>query len=433
MKKNITKKIGTTKTYCHVCQNTHNTFLLRKENNITAKILCPHRAKEVTVSNDADIFIRMRQKVKYDEHFAPPKDHKFFVNHLYITNACNCSCPICYMASNANNTFFMSVDEAVSRVKAAKNRKIKSVLLIGGEPTVHPQLIEIIKAIRKLNVKVLIATNGLELGLNQSLAYELKKAGVYSISLQFDTLNRLTLKKIRGHDKLDLKLKAIKNIQKVNLRFGLICTVSSYNENEIGDLVKWSLSLPSLPRLFAFQSMAEVGRYPFDAKQKITREKIIKTIITSGCLSGAKIDNFWPIPFYRPLGYFLHPDCAANIFIIRNNNKIAFLDDIIDLSGLYKNMRETKKKYFSNFSFSLTFYLFLKNTPFKNWIIIFKYLLAFRNSGEKNNLMMIGTGGHVFQDFEDEQRISRCGAAILTENGSVSLCHYFSRGCKLSC
>ena len=141
MKKNITKKIGTTKTYCHVCQNTHNTFLLRKENNITAKILCPHRAKEVTVSNDADIFIRMRQKVKYDEHFAPPKDHKFFVNHLYITNACNCSCPICYMASNANNTFFMSVDEAVSRVKAAKNRKIKSVLLIGGEPTVHPQLI----------------------------------------------------------------------------------------------------------------------------------------------------------------------------------------------------------------------------------------------------------------------------------------------------
>ena len=427
------QKIGETKTYCHVCQKSHNTNLLQKENNVIAKILCPHGDRETIVSNDADIFIKMRQKVEYEENLTPPENHKYFINHLYITDVCNCSCPICYMAPDANNSFFMSVEDAVSRVKAAKRRKVKSVMIIGGEPTVHPHLIEIIKAIRKLKVKILIATNGLELGKNKNLAYELKKAGVYSISLQFDTLNRSTLKKMRGYDNLDLKLKAIKNLQEVNLKFGLICTVSSYNENEIGDLVTWALSLPNLPTIYGFQGMAEIGRYPRESKQKMTREKIIKKIITSKCLSGAKIDNFWPIPFYRPLGYFVHPDCAANLFLIKINNKISFLDDIIDLSGLFKDMRKTKIKYFSKMALPLTIYLLLKNTRFRNYFKIFKYLLDFQNPGKNNNLMMIGTGAFITQEFEDAQRISRCGAAILTEKGSISLCRYFSRGCRLSC
>ena len=433
MKKKMLKNIGKTKAYCHVCQKSHNATLLQKEKNVIAKILCPDGDKEIIVSNDADIFKQMRQKAEYEEKFIPPENHKFFINQLYITDACNCSCPICYAAQDKNKSFFMSVEEAVLRAKAAKQRKAKNVMLIGGEPTIHPHLIEIIKAIRKLNVKVLIATNGLELGLNKNLAYELKNAGVYSISLQFDTLDRSTLKKMRGYENLDLKFKAIKNIQEVNLRFGLICTVSSYNENEIGELVTWALSLPKMPTIFAFQGMAEVGRYPREAKKKITREKIINKIIDSDCLPKAKIENFWPIPFYRPLGYFVHPDCAANLFIIRKNNKISLLDDIIDFSGLFKDMHKTKVKYFSKLVLPLTIYLFLKNTKLKNWIKMFKYLLNFQNPGEKNNLMMIGTGAFISQDFEDNQRISRCGAAILTENGSVSLCRYFSRGCRLSC
>ena len=230
-----------------------------------------------------------------------------------------------------------------------------------------------------------------------------------------------------------MKLKAINNIQEANLRFGLICTVASYNENEINSLVKWALNLHSLPNFFAFQVLAETGRFPHNAKQEITREKIIRKIISSGCLPGATIDNFWPIPFYQPLGLFAHPDCVANLLVIRKNNKFIFFDDIINLSSLYKDMRKTKLKYFSKMALPLTIYLFLKNTRLRNWPKIFKYLLNFQNPGKKNNQMVVGAGGYVSKEFEDAQRISRCGAAILTENDSISLCRYFNRGCRISC
>jgi len=433
MKKNTVKKIGETKTYCHVCQENHYVNLIQKENNVTAKILCPGGDKEIIVSNDAEIFMLMRQKVEYDEKFIPPENHKFFINQLYITDACNCSCPICYVAQKKKESFFMSVEEAVLRAKAAKHRKAKNVMLIGGEPTVHPQLIDIIKAIRQLKMKIFVFTNGLELGKNKNLAYELKKAGVYTIGLQFDSLDRATLKKMRGDDYLDLKLKAINNIQEANLRFGLICTVASYNENEIDSLIKWSLNLHSLPNFFAFQVLAETGRFPDNAKEEITREKIIRKIISSGCLPGAKIDNFWPIPFYQPLGLFAHPDCVANLLVIRKNNKFIFFDDIINLSGLFKDMRKTKLKYFSKFALLFMIYLFLKNTRLRNWGKNFNYLLKFQNPGKKNNQMVVGAGGYVSKDFEDIQRISQCGGAILTETDSISLCRYFNRGCRISC
>ena len=433
MKKKILKKIGETKTFCHSCQKNHYVSLIQKENNVIAKILCSDGDKEIIVSNDANIFKQMRQKVEYEENFIPPENHKFFLNQLYITDACNCSCPICYVAHDKKETFFMSVEEAVLRAKAAKQRKAKNVMLIGGEPTVHPKLIEIIKELRQLKMKIFVFTNGLELGKNKNLAVQLKKAGVYTIGLQFDSLDRTTLKKMRGTDYLDLKLKAIKNIQEANLRFGLICTVASYNENEIDGLIKWALNLHSLPNFFAFQVLAETGRFPENAKEEITREKIIRKVISSKCLPGAKIDNFWPIPFYQPLGLFAHPDCVANLLVIRKNNKLIFFDDIINLSGLFKDMRNTKLKYFSKFAVPFMIYLFLKNTKLKNWTKIFNYLLTFQNPGKKNNQMVVGAGGYVSKDFEDNQRISRCGGAILTEKGSISLCRYFNRGCRISC
>jgi uncharacterized radical SAM superfamily Fe-S cluster-containing enzyme len=377
--------------------------------------------------------MQMRRKVEYDENYIPPKKHRFLVNQLYITDACNCSCPICYMAPNMNNSYFMSVEEVVSRVKLAKCQKTEKVILIGGEPTIHPDIIEIIKAIRKLKVKVLIATNGLKLAEDNNFAYKLKKAGLYSVSLQFDTLNRTTLKKMRGYDDIGLKFKAIENIQKANLRYGLICTVSSFNENEIGDLIKWAIDLPTLPRFFPFQTMAEIGRFPLEAKKKITREKIIKNIITSGCLPGAKTENFWPIPFFQPLGYFVHPDCAANLFVVRDKKKIFFLDNLTDLSSLFKDMRKAKLKDCPKSALFIAIYLLIKNTRFKNISKILKCFLPFQNPKKQNDLMMIGTGGFVSQNFEDTQRISRCGAAVLTEKGNVSLCSYFSRGCRISC
>ncbi|MCK7522812.1 MAG: radical SAM protein [Ignavibacteriales bacterium] len=57
--------------------------------------------------------------------------------------------------------------------------------MAGGDPLTHPDIIQIVKEVKKRNMKPIINTNGL--ALTKELLHELKKAGVFGFTFHIDS------------------------------------------------------------------------------------------------------------------------------------------------------------------------------------------------------------------------------------------------------
>jgi MoaA/NifB/PqqE/SkfB family radical SAM enzyme len=106
-------------------------------------------------------------------------------NELIITSRCNFNCPYCRGTDINGQKGDMSFDDIKNVIDFWASENIQNVRLSGGEPTVHPNIVEIVQYIKNTckDIKhIAISTNGYS---NLSLYKELIDSGVndYSISL----------------------------------------------------------------------------------------------------------------------------------------------------------------------------------------------------------------------------------------------------------
>lgn len=85
------------------------------------------------------------------------------VLNLLITEYCNQSCPFCFASKEMKNSHkkIMTFEQFKLITKMAKRDGIVCLALIGGEPTIHPGFIEIMKYASKQYFYIYIATNGI--------------------------------------------------------------------------------------------------------------------------------------------------------------------------------------------------------------------------------------------------------------------------------
>jgi organic radical activating enzyme len=80
---------------------------------------------------------------------------------IFITNRCNKRCKACF---NAQNLGYGDIPISTYKSIVGQNRPhIERVILMGGEPTLHPDLIEMVKFNQEQNLKTTIYTNGFSL------------------------------------------------------------------------------------------------------------------------------------------------------------------------------------------------------------------------------------------------------------------------------
>ncbi len=80
---------------------------------------------------------------------------------LVITYRCNKNCSYCYAKGLAKEYGDMSIDDYKKAILWLKNNKINAFNFLGGEPTIHPKLTEMIDIADKEGIKFNIFTNGL--------------------------------------------------------------------------------------------------------------------------------------------------------------------------------------------------------------------------------------------------------------------------------
>ena len=99
--------------------------------------------------------------------------------YFEITNVCNLSCSFCPKTKREKR--FVSLSEFISVAEKLRGKIEYLYLHLMGEPTIHPQLEEILAAAGDLGFKVIITTNGTT--LSQKGEMLLRAGAVYKISI----------------------------------------------------------------------------------------------------------------------------------------------------------------------------------------------------------------------------------------------------------
>ena len=88
-----------------------------------------------------------------------------FPINLFITNLCNQSCPYCFckdwITNDEKNTRHISLEDIDAVIDWIKRASIDVyVHLLGGEPMLHPDIVEIVRRMKRNHINLSIFTNG---------------------------------------------------------------------------------------------------------------------------------------------------------------------------------------------------------------------------------------------------------------------------------
>lgn len=226
---------------------------------------------------------------------------------IEITQCCSLECPICYADSTNNPSLHKPVNEILELGKKIRTDGGRIVQLIGGEPTDHPRLMEIITGLKKMGLRPLMATNGIRLSSQPTFATTLRRSGLYKVNIQFDTLDAATSIVMRGRDLIAEKKAAISNSIKAGLRVGIVTTVCDRNVCEVQDILNFAISfMPGLNTL-TFQTLITGGRFLPDV-HFVDRATIFSHLLSSdGYNHGLSVKDIMPPPQYAPWRALTHP------------------------------------------------------------------------------------------------------------------------------
>lgn len=189
------------------------------------------------------------------------------VTVLPVTDACNLECPYCFAGSGPGQAHrpLDEVERMLDRALAAMDGPAP-LQLSGGEPTVHPQILEIVRSARKKGfMHIEVNTNGVLVATREGFAESLKAAGVDALYLQFDGTDDAAYQATRAAGLWQTKQQAVEAARKAGLTVVLVPTVvRGRNDDRLGDMLRFALANVDVVRGVNVQPVRHFGRYAED-------------------------------------------------------------------------------------------------------------------------------------------------------------------------
>jgi hypothetical protein len=314
-----------TTSLCKTCKNALPARVVAIGSEVVMKKSCPeHGPQEVALSNDAAWYERTRAAMpmkvpprvvkKEVEHGCPfdcgpcaSHEQKVRLPVVTITSACNLDCPICYVHNKNDDAFHMKeedFDRTIDHLIADHGGELDILNLTGGEPTLHPRLVDFLERAHAKGVhRITICTNGIRLVKDPSLLGRLAKLGA-RVALSFDTFDEGADVMLQGAKLLDLKLECLDMLQAHDVDTTLIPVMSrGVNDHEIGRIIDLLVTRPNIRHL-EVHTMTFTGQSgaTFDRSARISIHEVLQRIeaTTGGLLH---VDDFVPSPCAHPLCY----------------------------------------------------------------------------------------------------------------------------------
>ncbi|HJV67833.1 radical SAM protein [Ideonella sp.] len=322
----------TTQSVCTTCLRQVEAKIVFKDDKVWMDKWCPvHGTERVLMSDDVayyrlgrEVFVKhpempqrfgteMRHGCPYDCGLCPDHMQHSCLSIVEITDHCNLRCPTCYAASGPERLTHRSFDEVLAMLDAvvASEGQADVVQISGGEPTLHPQLFEILDAAKARPIRhLMLNTNGIRIAQEPGFAERLATyAPAFEIYLQFDSLQRAPLMDLRGADLRRVRQEALDKLNALNLSTTLVMTVKrGVNDEEIGEVIRFAAAQPCV-RGVTLQPVQDAGRNEaYDAgRHRLTVSEIRRRIVEQSGLFSA--EDVVPVP--------CNPDTLAMAYALR--------------------------------------------------------------------------------------------------------------------
>ena len=167
-----------------------------------------------------------------------------------VTDHCNLRCPTCFAGSGPALSAVAPLTQVLASVDARlsrENDRLDVLMLSGGEPTLYPQLAELLdEVVARPVVRVLVNTNGLRIahddGLVELLRRHRERVEVY---LQYDGASAEASAHHRGADLRRHKDLALERLSAAGVFTTLTMTAAlGANDGEIGAVLQRGLDTP---------------------------------------------------------------------------------------------------------------------------------------------------------------------------------------------
>src|SRR5207248_3345606 len=118
-------------------------------------------------------------------------DRKPLQCSLYVTDRCNLDCAYCTEYDNSRP--HPSLDDLKKWIRKIRELGTMRIALVGGEPLVHPNIVELVRYCRELGFATSLTTNGFL--LTRKLIAELEDAGLQVMQISVDRMTPSTITK----------------------------------------------------------------------------------------------------------------------------------------------------------------------------------------------------------------------------------------------
>jgi cyclic pyranopterin phosphate synthase len=197
---------------------------------------------------------------------------------ISLTDKCNMRCVYCMSEDMVftPNEDLLSSAEILRLVNIFARLGVDKIRLTGGEPTVHPDLIEIVRGIRAAGIeRISMTTNGLRLS---ELARPLKEAGLERVNVSVDTLDPDRFHRVTRWGKLDRVMDGIYAAEACGLTPLKINAVVArgFNDGDVVDLARLTLTHHWQVRFIEMMPFGEVAKFAQNAV--VSQEEILQRI-----------------------------------------------------------------------------------------------------------------------------------------------------------
>ena len=315
---------GATTSICPRCRRVLEAEVVEQDGRAVLRRTCPeHGLFEAVVYGDARRYAEIQ---RYSTPGAQPLEHQTEVDEgcprdcgicpehaqhtclgiIEVNTACNLDCPICFAESGTGHDptgYSLSLDQVEGMLDTFVRAEgdPESLQFSGGEPTIHPQILEMLRAAKRRGIPlVMLNTNGIRLARDPRFVPALAEIGIH-VYLQFDGFRDSTHLAIRGRRLQEEKARALDACAEAGVGVSLAATIErDVNEDEIGAIIRFGVEHPAVSGVF-LQPVTHSGRYLEDSDplHKLTNSDVIEAIAAQ-LPEWFRPDDFVPVPCCSP-------------------------------------------------------------------------------------------------------------------------------------
>ncbi len=336
-----------TRSICPVCKRVIDAEVNIRDGGVYLRKRCPeHGPFEALTCSDAEWYMaslrlnkpgtiplthatEVREGCPKDCGLCPDHKQHTCLALIEVNSNCNLDCPLCFAESGHHADGFSltleQVEFMLERFVAAEGNP-EAVQLSGGEPTIHPQILEMVEAATRAGIRhVMVNTNGIRLARDPGFASQLAVRGAH-VYLQFDGFAAETHLALRGRDLRRDKERALEHCAEAGLSVTLVAAVErGLNDHEVGEIVRFGVRHPAVNSV-VFQPVTHAGRHrPFDPMTRLTNPDVMG-MIAAQVPEWFRRSDFVPVPC-------CFPTCRSITYALVDGDEVLPLPRLVDVES----------------------------------------------------------------------------------------------------